>query len=150
MDLLLTNLVMLGWVAQDLSALDAYCRLASEMTGMSIPRNYPIMGEDAFTTSTGVHAAAIVKAQARDDSGLADLVYSAVPASLVGRRQIIKVGPMSGQANAQLWLRDHSIEPTPELIAVILDAAKQANHVLTDDEMRTAIQSSGILASPPL
>jgi len=135
MDTLLVNLVLQGWMDQDLSALDEYCRLASEMTGMPISRNYPIMGEDAFTTSTGVHAAAILKAQARGDAWLEDRVYSSVPASLVGRRQVITVGPMSGQANVVAWLKDHEMEPTPSSIALILQAAKQTSHVLSDDEI---------------
>jgi 2-isopropylmalate synthase len=111
---------------------------------MPIPRNYPIIGEDAFTTSTGVHAAAVIKAQARGDSRLADLVYSSVPASLVGRRQIITIGPMSGQANVVAWLRDHGIDPSPPLVTAILSAAKQTNHVLSDDEIRKAIQLAGV------
>ncbi len=143
MDTLLTNLVLMDWLEQDLSALDAYCHLASEMTGMPIPRNYPIIGEDAFTTSTGVHAAAILKAQATGNTRLADEVYSAIPASMVGRRQTITIGPMSGQANALAWLRDHGIESSPQRIAAILDAAKHASTVLTDDEIMAAI---GIVA----
>ncbi len=102
------------------------------------------MGDDAFTTSTGVHAAAVVKAQARGDTRLADLVYSAVPASLIGRRQTITVGPMSGQANVVAWLRDHGIEAVPALVTAILAAAKQTTHVLSDDEMRRVIQASEI------
>lgn len=139
MDTLLVNLVLQGWMDQDLSALDEYCRLASEMTGMPISRNYPIMGEDAFTTSTGVHAAAILKAQARGDTWLEDRVYSSVPAALVGRRQVITVGPMSGQANVVAWLKDHEIEPTPSSIALILQAAKQTSHVLSDDEIMSLL-----------
>jgi 2-isopropylmalate synthase len=142
MDTLLVNLVLQGWMDQDLSALDEYCRLASEMTGMPIPRNYPIMGDDAFTTSTGVHAAAILKAQARGDTWLEDRVYSSVPAALVGRRQIITVGPMSGQANVVAWLKDHEMEPTPSRIALILNAAKQTSHVLSDDEIISLLQVS--------
>ena len=139
MDTLLVNLVIQGWMDQDLSALDEYCRLASEMTGMPISRNYPIMGEDAFTTSTGVHAAAILKAQARGDTWLEDRVYSSVPAALVGRRQVITVGPMSGQANVVAWLKDHEMEPTPSSIALILQAAKQTSHVLSDDEIMSLL-----------
>lgn len=139
MDTLLVNLVLQGWMDQDLSALDEYCRLASEMTGMPISRNYPIMGEDAFTTSTGVHAAAILKAQARGDTWLEDRVYSSVPAALVGRRQVITVGPMSGQANVVAWLKDHEMEPTPSSIALILQAAKQTSHVLSDDEIMSLL-----------
>ena len=144
MDTLLTNLVLLGWVAQDLSVLDTYCRLASEMTGMPIARNYPIIGDDAFTTSTGVHAAAVIKAQARGDNRLADMVYSSVPAGLVGRRQEITIGPMSGQANVLAWLQAHGIEAEPLLIAAILGAAKHSSHVLSDEEIALVIQTTAL------
>ncbi|HET8850994.1 MAG TPA: hypothetical protein VFN02_00565 [Ktedonobacteraceae bacterium] len=40
MDTLLVNLVLLGWMEQDLTALQAYCRLACEMTSMPIAHNY--------------------------------------------------------------------------------------------------------------
>ncbi len=142
LDTLLVNLVLQGWMDQDLSALNEYCKVASEMTGVPIPRNYPVLGEDAFATSTGVHAAAILKAQAKGDAWLEDRVYSAVPASLVGRRQIITIGPMSGQANVVAWLKDHHFEPTPSRITAILQAAKQTTHILSDDELIGLMQVS--------
>jgi 2-isopropylmalate synthase len=144
LDTLLVNLVLQGWMDQDLSALDEYCRLASEMTGVPIPRNYPILGEDAFVTSTGVHAAAILKAQTKGDTWLEDRVYSAIPAALVGRHQTITVGPMSGQANAVAWLRDHHMEPTPSRITSILNAAKQTTHILSDEEIMSLMQVSSL------
>jgi 2-isopropylmalate synthase len=144
LDTLLVNLVLQGWMEQDLSALDEYCKLASQMTGVPIPRNYPIIGDDAFVTSTGVHAAAILKAQAKGDTWLEDRVYSAIPAALVGRHQIITVGPMSGQANVVAWLKDHQMEPTPSRITLILNAAKQTTHILSDEEIVNLIQVSSI------
>ena len=144
LDTLLVNLVLQGWLDQDLSALDEYCRLASEMTGVPIPRNYPILGDDAFVTSTGVHAAAILKAQAKGDTWLEDRVYSAIPAALVGRHQTITVGPMSGQANVVAWLKDHQMEATPTLITLILNAAKQTTHILSDEEIMSLIQLSSL------
>lgn len=144
LDTLLVNLVLQGWIVQDLSALDEYCRVASEMTGVPIPRNYPVLGDDAFVTSTGVHAAAILKAQAKGDTWLEDRVYSAIPASLVGRRQIITIGPMSGQANVVAWLKDHHFEATPSRITSILQAAKQTTHILSDEELMGIIQVSSV------
>ena len=44
--------------------------------GVPLPDNYPVVGKDAFRTGTGVHAAAIIKARARGEEWLADLVYS--------------------------------------------------------------------------
>lgn len=140
LDTLLVNLVLQGWMDQDLSALDEYCKLASVMTGIPIPRNYPILGDDAFVTSTGVHAAAILKAQSKGDTWLEDHVYSAIPAALVGRHQTITVGPMSGQANALAWLKDHQMEPTPSRVTLILNAAKQTTHILSDEEIMHLMQ----------
>ena len=144
LDTLLVNLVLQGWMDQDLSALDEYCKVASEMTGIPIPRNYPILGEDAFVTSTGVHAAAILKAHAKGDSWLEDRVYSAIPASLVGRHQTITIGPMSGQANVVAWLKDHQMEPTSSRITLILNAAKQTTHILSDEEIMNLMQVSSL------
>ena len=47
-------------------------------------------GRDAFRTATGVHAAAVIKAFKTNDPVLADVVYSAVPAKMIGREQIIE------------------------------------------------------------
>ena len=76
---------------------------------MPIPDNYPVVGKDAFRTATGVHAAAVVKAWKKGDRDLMDAVYSAIPASLVGREQEIDVGPMSGKSNVVFWLEQHGI-----------------------------------------
>jgi isopropylmalate/homocitrate/citramalate synthase len=139
MDEMLVNLVLMGWKDQDLTALGEYCSLGSSMTGMPIPCNYPVVGADAFLTSTGVHAAAVAKAYAKGDTWLADRVYSSVPASLVGRRQSIAVGPMSGKSNVEFWLQVHGVESTTERVACVLTAAKTANHVLTDQEITRAL-----------
>src|ERR1043166_1377319 len=60
-DQMLVNLKLMGvapWVDQDLTKLKEYCMTVSQATEVPIPRNYPVMGEDAFRTATGVHAAA--------------------------------------------------------------------------------------------
>ncbi|MGH7563391.1 MAG: LeuA family protein, partial [Gemmatimonadota bacterium] len=98
MDLLLVNLNLLGWIETDLSPLPEYCRLIAAATGVPLPANYPVVGEDAFRTGTGVHAAAVIKAEKKGDAWLADRIYSGVPAGLVGRRQAIEIGHMSGRS----------------------------------------------------
>jgi 2-isopropylmalate synthase len=101
-----------------------------------IPHSHPVVGEDAFRTSTGVHAAAIVKAEKKGDAWLADRIYSAVPASLVGRRQHIEVGPMSGFSNVKHWLREHGHDPDDEaLCRRVIDAAKRTDHTLSKEEL---------------
>ena len=135
MDQLLVNLQLLGWIDRDLTALTRYCTTISEATGVPLTDNYPIVGKDAFRTGTGVHAAAIIKARHKGDDWLADRVYSGVPAAMVGRRQKIEVGPMSGESNVVYWLSEHGIEGSPEIVAAIFQAAKTSDRVLTDDEI---------------
>src|SRR5437588_9144273 len=136
MDQLLINLRLLGLIDRDLTPLTEYVSLVSEHCGIPIPPNYPAMGADAFRTGTGVHAAAVVKALRRNDRALADRVYSAVPASVLGRQQRIEVGPMSGESNVVYWLESHGLDPTRERIARILEAAKDADQLLSEDKLR--------------
>jgi 2-isopropylmalate synthase len=139
MDQLLVNLQLLGWIDRDLTKLHEYCELASEATGVPIPDNYPIVGKDAFRTGTGVHAAAIIKARKKGDDWLADRVYSGVPASMVGRKQTIEVGPMSGVSNVQCWLENHGVPSRPELVDAIFQRAKESDRILTDDEILSLV-----------
>ena len=70
MDLLLVNLVLMGCIDRDLSALVEYCEAVSRASGVPIPPNYPVVGRDAFRTATGVHAAAVIKAYRKKDQAL--------------------------------------------------------------------------------
>jgi 2-isopropylmalate synthase len=140
MDLLMINLQLEGIIDRDLAKLSRYCELASKATGVPIAPNYPGMGRDAFRTSTGVHAAAIIKAQNKGDDWLADRVYSGVPASMVGLRQVIEIGFMSGVSNIVYWLKVRGIEPDKQLVDEIFRAAKQHNRVLTDEEVEELVK----------
>jgi 2-isopropylmalate synthase len=135
MDLLLVNFQLLGWREFDLRGLPDYCRLVSRYTGVPLPENYPVVGADAFRTGTGVHAAAIIKGRAKGDDWLADRVYSSVPASLVGRRQVIEVGPMSGESNVVCWLKDHDVPHDDALVKAIFEKAKSSARLLTEEEI---------------
>ncbi|CAN5828870.1 homocitrate synthase [soil metagenome] len=136
MDTLLVNLVLMGYIERDLSALGEYCRVVSEATGVPIPANYPVVGKDAFRTATGVHAAAVIKAFRKNDMALVDAVYSGVPASMVGREQEIEVGPMSGKSNVVFWLERRGLPADEEIVDRIFAKAKASTSVLTEDEIR--------------
>jgi len=138
MDILLTNLVLMDRREADLTRLADYCAFVSEACGVPIPPNYPVVGRDAFRTATGVHAAAVIKAFKKGDLSLADAVYSAVPASLVGREQAIEIGPMSGRSNVVFWLERRGIEATAERVDRIFAKAKSAATVLTEAEVLAA------------
>jgi 2-isopropylmalate synthase len=135
MDLLLVNLVLMGWIERDLTHLNDLVRAVSDATGEPIPDNYPVFGRDAFRTATGVHAAAVVKAFHKNDSDLADTVYSGVPARMVGRSQVIEVGPMSGRSNVVYWLEHRGFTADEELVDRVFRRAKGSSTVLTEDEV---------------
>jgi len=130
------NLVLMGYIKRDLSALVEYCQYVSQVTGVPVPPNYPIVGRDAFRTATGVHAAAVIKAFRKRDHELADAVYSGIPASLIGREQEIEVGPMSGKSNVVFWLEKRGVPVNDALVERIFARAKSSPTVLREDEIR--------------
>ena len=136
LDQLLVNLRLIGADERDLSGLYELARLVSAATETPIPVNYPVLGDDAFRTATGVHAAAVIKAKRKHDDWIADRVYSGVPARWVGRDQEIAVGFMSGASNVRFWLESHAIEPTEARVQAILDRAKQTKKLLSETELR--------------
>jgi 2-isopropylmalate synthase len=139
MDTLLVNLVLMGYIERDLSALGEYCRVVSEATGVPIPANYPVVGRDAFRTATGVHAAAVIKAFRKNDQALVDAVYSGIPATMVGREQEIEIGPMSGKSNVVFWLERRGLAADEAVVERIFAKAKASPCVLTEQEIRETL-----------
>jgi 2-isopropylmalate synthase len=133
MDTLLVNLVLMGARESDLTQLPAYCDLVATACGVPMPPNYPVLGRDAFRTATGVHAAAVIKAYRKQDPALVDAVYSGIPASLIGREQVIEVGPMSGKSNVVYWLERRGLAASEGRVDRIFAAAKRASGVLTEE-----------------
>lgn len=134
LELVILNLALEGRMPLALEPLARYARRAAELIGWSIPANHPLLGENAFRTATGVHAAAIVKAQ-KLGAELSDQVYSAVPARAVGRKQEIRIGRMSGRANVLSWLEEHGIEESDAVVRAVLERARSADHLLSDEEI---------------
>ncbi len=151
MDQMLVNLKLLGiepWASQDLSRLKDYCEAVSKATGIPIPKNYPVVGDDAFRTGTGVHAAAVIKAYRKNDIELANSIYSGVPSHYFGMEQVIEIGPMSGKSNVYFWLERRGIAATEELVDRIFQRAKNSDRMLRDEEIleccRPAIVPSSV------
>jgi 2-isopropylmalate synthase len=140
LDQILLNLKLLGELPdRDLSRLVEWTLTASRATHVPIHPQYPLAGGDAFRTATGVHAAAIIKAEKKGDAWLADRIYSGVPAGMFGKEQSIEIGHYSGESNVVYWLKKRGYEPTAELVAAVLGAAKAGDHTLHDDEIAQVI-----------
>ena len=144
-DQMLVNLKLMGiapWDQQNLTKLKHYCQAVSRATGVPIPKNYPVVGDDAFRTATGVHASAIIKAYHKDDVVLANTVYSGVPSHEFGLEQIIDVGPMSGKSNVLFWLERHGIAATDGVVERIYQRAKQSDHTLSEAEILECVPAA--------
>src|SRR5919197_2789892 len=144
MDQLLLNPKLLEWFDHDLSKLVPYVHKVSQACRFPIPKKSPLAGEDAFRTATGVHAAAIIKAQKRGDPWLADRVYSGVPAGEFGKEQVIEIGHMSGMSNVRFWCEQRAIPVDEELCRAILERAKSCALTLTDEEVLEVVAAHGI------
>jgi 2-isopropylmalate synthase len=143
MDQMLVNLKLMGihpWVDQDLTKLKDYCVAVARATGVPIPANYPVVGEDAFRTATGVHAAAVIKAYKKNDIELANTVYSGVPSHVFGLEQVIDIGPMSGKSNVLFWLERRGFAASEEVVERIFRRAKTSNHTLSEAEILACLQ----------
>jgi 2-isopropylmalate synthase len=142
MDQMLVNLKLMEispWAEQDLTKLKEYCQAVSKATGVPIPANYPVVGDDAFRTATGVHAAAVIKAYKKNDVELANAVYSGVPSQMFGLEQIIDIGPMSGKSNVLFWLERNGVPATDDVVDRIYQRAKASNHTLSETEIRQCL-----------
>lgn len=143
MDQMLVNLKLMGiapWDRQDLTQLKQYCEAVSVATGVPIPANYPVVGEDAFRTATGVHAAAVIKAYKKKDIELANAVYSGVPSHYFGLEQVIDIGPMSGKSNVLFWLERRGIPVNDDVVERVYKCAKASDHTLSEAEILDCVR----------
>ncbi len=139
LDQTLVNLKLMGVIDNDLTLLDEYVRVANKYIEVPLPRNYPVFGEDAFETGTGVHASAVIKAMRKGDDWLADRVYSGVPAGDFGLKQVIRIGHMAGRSNIIWWLEQNGYETSDELVSHLFEVAKSQRRNMLDSEVETAV-----------
>lgn len=142
LDQLLINLALIHDPHEGLQSLAELVDLVSEVLGVPTPVGWPVFGKDAFRTATGVHAAAIIKAAATGDHELADRVYSAVPARLFGRDQVIDIGHMSGRSNVRYWLERRGLEATNTRIDAIFAAAKACDSTLSTAQILAIVEAT--------
>jgi len=111
LDITMVNLKLMGWLDNDLTGLGRYVAHGARICGFDIPSTYPVFGSDAFETGTGVHAAAVIKALRRNDTWLANRVYSG-----------------------------HAYDVTEPVVNAVFEAAKSSRKLLTDDEIEAIVK----------
>lgn len=137
MELLLLNLALSN-APRSLARISNYCEHFARVLGITISDHQPLVGKNAFRTATGIHASAIAKAEAKSQ-WLGDHVYSLLSAASIGQQAVICIGPMSGASNVQHWLSSHGIGSSEPLVRALLERAKSADHVLTDEELLSVV-----------
>lgn len=137
---LVVNLKREGYLDTDLSHLIEFSRMASDILNFPIPSNAPIAGSSAFSTGSGVHAAALKKEQ--NSNGVTG-VYFPFPPGEVGATPRVRIGPFSGESNVVMVLNELGIEPSDEVVKAILQEAKQKRGLISNTYV--ARIASGIL-----
>ncbi len=67
---------------------------------------------------------------------------------MVGERQKIEIGYMSGASNVTHWLSSRGYDPHPDLVQRILRAAKECTRVLREDEILAVVREHQSAAKP--
>ena len=132
-----------GQFGSDLDELPLICALFAARMGWSIPPNQPLIGADVFSTGTGTHAAALLKARHLGREW-EDAIYSGVSAAALGREQSILIGPNSGRAAVRAVLDELSIEVNDDVVEQVLEHCKRAAKCLrTREEIEGIMRGAG-------
>lgn len=115
-------------------------KLISEACSYPIPPNYPLVGANSFTHESGIHAAGVHNARKMGNPDIEGKVYSAVDPRKVGRKHESTIGPLSGVHNVHWELENRGIEPTPEIDAALLKAAKFKGGALNPEEIDNVLE----------
>jgi 2-isopropylmalate synthase len=99
----------------NLNILSQISQTVSEFSGLGIPPNMPIVGENAFSHKAGLHVSAVVN----DPSH-----YELFPAELVGRKRNFILDKMSGANTVKQKLEEMNLKANSSDVQKIINYAK--------------------------
>lgn len=118
------------------------CSFVSKVTGLPIPRNKAITGENAFGHKSGIHTHGISRNP---------MTYEPFRPELVGRKRWLQAGKHSGRHGISIQLRCMNISLKQEELDWVVKMVKQngdQGKITTDEELQRlafkAIQTSGV------
>ncbi|APW98511.1 2-isopropylmalate synthase [Halobiforma lacisalsi AJ5] len=94
----------------DLEQLYDLAQVVSRATGVQLPPNKAVVGENAFTHESGIHTDGTLK----DDK-----MYEPYPPETVGRERRLALGKHTGRAGVEAALEEHGVEATDDEVAEI-------------------------------
>ena len=110
------------------SSLFKVSKLVSAFTGFTIPANKPIVGDNVFTQTAGIHA---------DGDSKKNLYFSDLMPERFGRKRKYALGKMSGKANIQKNLQELGLTLTDDelkkVTARIIELGDKKERVTKDD-----------------
>lgn len=138
---LLSDFERRGLDKYDLSYVRPAGQITSEALGIPIPKNHPLVGENAFKNMSGIHAAGIYKAEQKGLTEVAGLVYSPVDPRRVNRKTEFVIGTLSGKYSVMAVIEDINeryrlkLEYSDELARELVQAANVKNSDLSHEEV---------------
>ncbi|SNZ12693.1 D-citramalate synthase [Natronoarchaeum philippinense] len=85
-------------------------------TGVQLPPNKAVTGENAFTHESGIHTDGTLK----DDQ-----MYEPYPPEKVGRERRIVLGKHTGRAGARAALEEHGVDVSDEELTTVVERVKE-------------------------
>jgi len=102
-----------GYGVETLELTEVYdlAKLVANATGIQLPPNKAVVGQNTFTHESGIHTDGTLK----DDA-----MYEPYPPELVGRERRLVLGKHTGRAGVRAALAEHDIEASAEEISEIV------------------------------
>ncbi|WP_041632862.1 alpha-isopropylmalate synthase regulatory domain-containing protein [Maribacter sp. HTCC2170] len=115
-------------IAVNESSLHKVSKLVSAFTGFGIPANKPIVGDNVFTQTAGIHA---------DGDSKNNLYFSDLMPERFGRKRKYALGKLSGKANIQKNLQELGLtlndDELKKVTARIIELGDKKEQVTKDD-----------------
>ncbi len=112
------------------------CKHVEKASGLTIPLNHPIVGENMFTHKSGIHVDGVLKNPS---------LYEAFDPAKLGMTRKIALGKHSGKASIKHKLEQMKLSATPEYAEMIRKEVSRVGEIkkrnLTDDEFLAIYKS---------
>ncbi len=115
----------------DLSEMYALARAVSQATGIPLPPNKAVIGQNAFAHESGIHTDGTLKDER---------MYEPYPPEKVGRERRLVLGKHTGRAGARATLAEHGVSVSEDELAEIVERVKaigDRGKRVTDEDLLT-------------
>ncbi|MFB6296043.1 MAG: 2-isopropylmalate synthase [Halobacteriales archaeon] len=123
----------------ELDQLYSLAELVSDATGVPLPPNKAVVGENAFTHESGIHTDGTLKDEA---------MYEPYPPETVGRERRLVVGKHAGRAGVRAALAERGVDLSEDELSEVVERVKELGErdkrVTDADLLAIAEDASGV------